>query len=53
MEISMFLEPVSKKCFAPVTRPGKNTFGETITIYRDEEDFPELKGFQLALIGIK
>ena len=53
MDISMFLEPVPEKCFATNNRPGKNTFGETLTIFRDEEDFPELKGFQLALIGVK
>ena len=53
MDISMFLEPVPDKCFTANVRPGKNTFGETLTIYRDEEDFPELAGYQLALIGIK
>lgn len=53
MDINMFLEPVSEKCFAPIFRPGKNTFGETITIFRDEDDFPDLNGYQLALIGIK
>ena len=49
----MFLEPVPGKCFAPILRPGNNTFGETLTIFRDEEDFPELEGFQLALVGVK
>lgn len=53
MDISLFLDPVPDKCFVKNTRPGKNTFGETLTIYRDEEDFPELEGYQLALIGIK
>ena len=53
MDISMFLEPVPGKCFAPILRPGNNTFGETLTIFRDEEDFPELEGFQLALVGVK
>ena len=53
MDISMFLEPVPGKCFAPILRPGKNTFGETLTVFRDEEDFPELEGFQLALVGVK
>ena len=53
MDISMFLEPVPEKCFAPILRPGKNTFGETLTVYRDEEDFPELDGFQLAIVGVK
>ena len=53
MDISMFLEPVPDKCFVAQVRPGKLTFGETLTIYRDEEDFPELEGFQLALVGVK
>ena len=53
MDISMFLEPVPEKCFAPILRPGKNTFGETLTVYRNEEDFPELDGFQLAIVGVK
>ena len=53
MEISMFLEPVSEKCFTETTRPGKNTFGETISIYRKEDDFPDLENAQLALLGIK
>ncbi len=53
MEISMFLEPVSEKCFAETTRPGKNTLGETINIYRNEDNFPDLENVQLALLGIK
>ena len=53
MEISMFLEPVSVKCFAETTRPGKNTLGETIDIYRNEDNFPDLENVQLALLGIK
>ncbi len=53
MDISLFLEPVPDKCFTANVRPGKNTFGETLTVYKNEEDFPDLEGFQLALIGIK
>ena len=53
MEISMFLEPVSEKCFTETLRPGKNTFGQTISIYRKEDDFPDLENVQLALLGIK
>lgn len=53
MEINMFLEPVSEKCFAETTRPGKNTLGETIDIYRNEDNFPDLENVQLALLGIK
>ena len=53
MDISMFLEPVPEKCFTANTRPGKKTFGETVAVFRDEDDFPELEGCQLALVGIK
>ena len=53
MEISMFLEPVSEKCFTETTRPGKNTLGQTINIYRTEDNFPDLENVQLALLGIK
>ena len=53
MDSSMFLEPVSAKCFAENHRPGKKTFGETLVIYTDENDFPDLENVQLALLGIK
>lgn len=53
MEISMFLDPVDEKCFVANVRPGKNTLGETITIFRNEAKFPDLEGMQLALLGIK
>lgn len=53
MEISMFLDPVDEKCFVANVRPGKNTLGETITIFRNEAEFPDLEGMQLALLGIK
>ncbi len=53
MEINMFLDPVDEKCFVVNVRPGKNTLGETITIFRNEDEFPSLEGVQLALVGIK
>ena len=53
MDISVFLEPVSEKCFSKVYRPGKQTLGETITIYRKEDDFPDLEGVDLAIVGVK
>lgn len=49
----MFLDPVDEKCFVANVRPGKNTLGETITIFRNEAEFPDLEGMQLALLGIK
>ena len=53
MDISIFLEPVSEKCFAQSHRPGKKTLGETIGIYRNENDFPDLEGVDLAIVGVK
>ena len=53
MDISIFLEPVSDKCFAQSHRPGKKTLGETITIFRSEDEFPDLEDVHLALIGVK
>ena len=48
MDISIFLEPVAEKCFGKAYRPGKKTLGETINIYRNEDDFPDLEGVDLA-----
>lgn len=53
MDISIFLEPVAEKCFSKAYRPGKKTLGETINIYRNEDDFPNLEGVDLAIIGVK
>ena len=53
MDISIFLEPVAEKCFGATYRPGKKTLGETITIYRNEDEFPNLEGVDLAIIGVK
>ena len=53
MDISPFLDPVPEKCFGEPFRPGKNTLGETVTIYRNEADFPDLEGVDLAIIGVK
>ena len=53
MDISIFLEPVSEKCFGKSHRPGKKTLGETINIFHNEDSFPDLKGVKLAIIGVK
>ena len=53
MDISIFLEPVSEKCFGKAYRPGKQTLGETMNIYRNEDAFPDLEGVDLAIIGVK
>jgi len=53
MDISIFLEPVSDKCFGKCQRPGKKTLGESIDIFRNEDAFPDLEGVDLAIIGVK
>ena len=53
MDISIFLEPVSEKCFSKTFRPGKKTLGETITIFRSEDEFPDLEDVNLALVDVK
>ena len=53
MDISIFLDPVSENCFSTSFRPGKQTLDETITIYRAEDEFPDLENVQLALVGVK
>ena len=53
MDISIFLEPVSEKCFGKNIRPGKKTLDETINIYRSEDAFPSLEGADLAIVGVK
>ncbi len=53
MDISLFLDPVSENCFSTSFRPGKQTLGESIAIYRSEDDFPSLEGVDLALLGVK
>ena len=53
MDISTFLDPISEKCFSVAFRPGKLTLGETISIYRTEDNFPDLEGVDLAIIGVK
>ena len=53
MDISIFLEPVAEKCFSKAYRPGKKTLGETINIYRNENEFPNLESVDLAIIGVK
>lgn len=49
----MFLEPVPDTCFEKKIRPGKNTFGETINIYREKDEFPNLDGVQIVMLGVR
>jgi len=53
MEISLFLEPVEKFEPEKQLRPGRKCLGDTIDCYNDKNNFPELDGVQLALIGVR
>ena len=52
MDISIFLEPVSDKCFGKSQRPGKKTLGESIDIFRNEDAFPDLEGVDTAQMQV-
>jgi len=53
MDISIFLDPVPEKCFGKSPRPGQKTLGETLVVYRNEDDFPDIDSADIALIGLK
>lgn len=53
MEISAFLNPVKEEVIENCRLRHKNQIGNTITIFKNEEDFPELEGFQVALVGVE
>ncbi len=53
MELSLFLEPVQVQLPEKPWRPGRKRIGETIIIYREKDDFPDLEGLELAIIGVK
>jgi arginase family enzyme len=53
MEFSLFLEPVQVQLPEKPWRPGRKRIGETLSIFRNKTDFPDLKGVKIALIGVK
>lgn len=53
MELSLFLEPVQVQLPEKPWRPGRKRIGETIIIYREKDDFPDLEELELAIIGVK
>ncbi|MBU1368354.1 MAG: formimidoylglutamase [Bacteroidetes bacterium] len=53
MEISLFLEPVGYQLPEKPLRPGRKRLGETLVIYNEKDNFPDLSGIKLALIGVQ
>lgn len=53
MDISAFLNPVKEEVVENCHLTQKKQLGNTLTIFKNEEDFPELEGFQIAIIGVE
>lgn len=53
MDISLFLNPVGYQPPELPIRPGRKRLGETLMIYRDKDNFPDLADIKLALIGVQ
>ncbi len=53
MDISVFLNPVGSEVFENSRLNHPKQIGNTITVYKDEDDFPDLEGFQIALVGVE
>ena len=53
MDISAFLNPVKEEVIENSHLTHKKQLGNTVTIFKNEEDFPNLEGFQIAIIGVE
>ena len=53
MEIGAFLNPVKEEVIENSHLTHKKQIGNTITIFKNEEDFPDLEGFQVAILGVE
>ncbi len=53
MDISVLLNPVADEVIENSRLSHPKQIGNTITIYRNEESFPDLDGFKVALIGVE
>jgi arginase family enzyme len=51
MDISVFLEPLDRFRFDKYVNQ-KSSFGSIITKYVDEERFPDVEGYHIAIIGV-
>ncbi|MCK9450732.1 MAG: formimidoylglutamase [Bacteroidales bacterium] len=53
MDISLFLNPVAYQLPEVSIRPGRKRLGETLIIYRERDNFPDLADVKLVLIGVQ
>lgn len=53
MNISVFLNPIKEEVIENSHLTHKKQIGNTITIFKNEEDFPDLEGCQVALLGVE
>ena len=53
MEINVFLNHIKKDFIESCNLYHKNQIGNSISIFNDENNFPDLDGFQLAIIGVE
>lgn len=53
MDISAFLNPVKEEVVENCHLTHKKQLGNTITIFKNEDDFPELEGCLIAIVGLK
>jgi arginase family enzyme len=53
MDISVFLNPVKEEIIENCHLTHKKQLGNTITIFKNEDDFPELEGCQIAIVGVE
>lgn len=53
MDISAFLNPVKEEVIENSHLTHKKQLGNTITIFKNEENFPNLEGYQVAILGVE
>ncbi len=53
MDISLFLNPVGYQLPEISIRPGRKRLGETLIIYHEKDNFPDLTDVKLVLIGVQ
>ena len=53
MDISVFLNPVKEEVIESCHLNHDRQIGNSITIFKNEDDFPSLDGFQVAFVGVE
>ena len=53
MEINVFLNNIKQEFLDSCNLYNPSQIGNSITIYKEGEEFPELDGYQLAIIGVE